>query len=453
MKYKQEIHEYINAHKDEITKTLKEIIKIPSIRGEAEVGAPFGKACADVLEHIKRLYEKNGFESELDAEGGYLLSYFGEGEVSLGLFAHADVVTVGDDWIYTKPFEPLLKDGFLIGRGALDDKSAVVISLYCAKILKELNIPFNSRLVMFTGANEQRGMADIGAYTKKHKAPDFSIVADTAFPLYRGDKGYLRFVATSGKRMQNISDFGGGRAINIILGEAVAKIGNEAYIEKGISRHGALPEGSQNAAFLLSKKLAENDSLCESDRAEMRFIANTLEKYYGEVFVIENNDPDFGRLTCTNGIAQMNEGKISLSFDLRYGKSIDIEAVKESVIKYFAENGWSVEFVDGVAPWLVAKDNPYLKACLKAYEEITGRENSPTYVNAGATYGAHLPCAVEVGPQIWQPLSFNMPSGHGGAHQPDEYISIDGMLEALDITVNMLLECDKTALYKEGKKC
>ena len=33
MKYKQEIHEYINAHKDEITKTLKEIIKIPSIRG------------------------------------------------------------------------------------------------------------------------------------------------------------------------------------------------------------------------------------------------------------------------------------------------------------------------------------------------------------------------------------------------------------------------------------
>ena len=155
---------------------------------------------------------------------------------------------VSDDWIYTTPISPLVKDGILIGRGASDDKSAVAISLYCAKILRELNIPFNSRLVMFTGANEESGMEDIRAYTKKHKAPDFSIVADTAFPLYRGDKGYLRFVATSGKKMQNISDFGGGASVNIILGEAKAKIGDETYIEKGISRHGALPEGSLNAA-------------------------------------------------------------------------------------------------------------------------------------------------------------------------------------------------------------
>ena len=297
---------------------------------------------------------------------------------------------------------------------------------------------------MFTGANEESGMEDIRAYTKKHKAPDFSIVADTAFPLYRGDKGYLRFVATSGKKMQNISDFGGGASVNIILGEAKAKIGDETYIEKGISRHGALPEGSLNAAFLLAKKLSENTSLCESDREEMRFVAHTLEKYYGEVFGIENTDPDFGRLTCTNGIAQMQDGKISLSFDLRYGKSVDIEAVKEKVIKYFAENGWSVELLDGLAPWIISKDNPYIKACLKAYEKITGKENLPTYVNAGATYGVYLPCAVEVGSQVWQTLTFDMPAGHGGAHQPDEYISIDGMLKALEITMKMLLECDST---------
>jgi succinyl-diaminopimelate desuccinylase len=175
----------------------------------------------------------------------------------------------------------------------------------------------------------------------------------------------------------------------------------------------------------------------------MRFIAHTLEKYYGEVFGIENTDPDFGRLTCTNGIAKMNEGKISLSFDMRYGKSVDIKSVKEKVIKYFAENGWSVEFTGGLSPWLTAADNPYLKACLNAYEKFTGTENPPTYVNAGATYGAHLPCAVELGTQIWQTLTFNMPEGHGGAHQPDENISIDGMLEALEITVHMLLECDR----------
>jgi acetylornithine deacetylase/succinyl-diaminopimelate desuccinylase-like protein len=37
-----------------------------------------------------------------------------------------------------------------------------------------------------------------------------------------------------------------------------------------------------------------------------------------------------------------------------------------------------------------------------------------------------------------------MPQGHGGAHQSDEYINIDGFLQAIEITALMLLECDKT---------
>ena len=166
--YKDKIHNYIINNKDEIIAILKELVKIPSVRGEASPDAPFGKDCAEVLEYTERLYQKNGFETEPDKDGGYLLSYFGEGQKSLGLFAHADVVPVEDDWILTPPFEPIEKDGFLLGRGVLDDKSAIVISLYCAKMLKELNIPFNSRLVCFIGANEESGMEDISSYVKKH---------------------------------------------------------------------------------------------------------------------------------------------------------------------------------------------------------------------------------------------------------------------------------------------
>lgn len=32
----------------------------------------------------------------------------------------------------------------------------------------------------------------------------------------------------------------------------------------------------------------------------------------------------------------------------------------------------------------------------------------------------------------------------GGAHQPDEYINIDGFLQEIELTALMLLECDKT---------
>ena len=171
MRYKEKIHNYVQEHTREIIDTLKELVRIPSVRGAAEKHAPFGKECARMLEHIRDLYDKNGFKTELNRDGGYLLSYFGKGEKSLGLFAHSDVVRVSDDWVHTKPFEPIEKDGYIIGRGAWDDKAAVVISLYCAKMLSELNIPFDSRLVMFTGSNEETGMEDmdnyLGAYTSR----------------------------------------------------------------------------------------------------------------------------------------------------------------------------------------------------------------------------------------------------------------------------------------------
>ena len=107
MEYTENIHNYVVKHRDEILKTLKELVKIPSVRGAAELEAPFGKACADALDYTEKLYSQNDFETELNKQGGYLLSYFGKGKRTLGLFAHADGVDVGDDWLHTKPFEPI----------------------------------------------------------------------------------------------------------------------------------------------------------------------------------------------------------------------------------------------------------------------------------------------------------------------------------------------------------
>ena len=64
MNFKQQINDYIQSHKKEIVDTLNELIKIPSVRGNAEENAPFGKECARVLDFTKTLYERNGFEAE-----------------------------------------------------------------------------------------------------------------------------------------------------------------------------------------------------------------------------------------------------------------------------------------------------------------------------------------------------------------------------------------------------
>ena len=95
---KEKIRDYIDSHKSDIVESLKALVRIPSVRGEASPDAPYGKACAEALEFCKELYRTNGFECELDRDGGYLLSYLGNGEKDIGIFAHSDVVPVGDGW-------------------------------------------------------------------------------------------------------------------------------------------------------------------------------------------------------------------------------------------------------------------------------------------------------------------------------------------------------------------
>lgn len=467
MDFKKQIHDYIQKHKREIIDTLKELIRIPSVSGEAEEDAPFGKECARVLEFTQNLYESNGFETELDCDGGYLLSYFGKGAKSLGLFAHADVVPVGDNWILTSPFKPLEKDGFILGRGAIDDKSAVVISLFCARMLKELSIPFNSRLIMFTGSSEESGMGDLKNYLKAHTPPDFSLVADTAFPLYRGNKGRISLKATKNSAIGELKSFVGGKA-GANVSEATAslkhsptlyewlktkeneRISVKSKIDEivisavGIGKHTALPEGSVNAAALIAEVLCSCELLSEDTRQTLRFICDICSDYYGGCLGIDNDDSEFGKLTFVNYQINADMCSIELYFNIRHGLGISQSEIKERLTAEFEQRKFKLEFLGTSNPHIVPKDHPMLRALMDVYVKYTGKTGAKMYVNAGGTYGQLLPCAAEIGTSfggVKRP--FDLPQGHGGVHQPDECISIDGLLNAIELTMLMLLECDK----------
>ncbi len=442
MEYAEKIHQYVAQHREEIVDTLKKLVRIPSIQGPAEPDAPFGRECARVLAYIETLYAQNGFATSLDKEGGYLLSCYGSGEKTLGLFAHADVVPVSDDWVHTTPFAPVEKDGYLIGRGVLDDKSAVVISLYCTKMLKELAIPFHTKLVMFTGSNEETGMKDADNYLRAHTAPDFSLIADTAFPLYRGDKSGMDLWVTMHTKLQDIQDFCGGKAMNVILGRASATVHGEAVTETGISRHAALPEGSVNAGYKLAKRLALREDICHSDREQMRFLADVLERYYGEIYGIEHSD-ECGKLTCTNGVIKTEGGEITFGLNMRFGLSADIAQVKKSIEPFFAQHNCTVQFGEVKKGYVTAEDHADLRACLQAYRAFMGEKDPPVYINAGGTYGRKLPCAAEIGTTTRGGAPAGTPQGHGGAHQSDECLSIEGFLQAIELTMQMLLACDR----------
>ena len=441
--YKERIRAYIEAHLSEMVEALKELVAIPSVAGAPAPGAPYGKDCADLLLAVKTLYEKYGFEANLYDEDGYLLTEFGNGEHSIGMFAHGDVVPPGDGWLYAAPFCLVEKHGCLFGRGALDNKVAIINSLFCARIIRDLNIPVKSRLVLFTGSNEETGMRDVMAYRQKHVAPDFSFVCDAGFPLYRGDKGILRFTVTQREPMITVTDICGGEAFNIIVGNARAVVNGEALEAKGISAHAAVPDGAINAVGVLSEKLLERADVAEQDKDALRLICSLTQTCHGDPIGIAVEDPDFGPLTLANGIVTMTDGRITLGFDMRYGLAVDIDSVIGKIKAFFYKYGWDMTVVYDTRPFALSEEDPCLRACLDAYHAFTGNYGARPRINAGGTYAKHLPRAIEIGTTAKYGVALPMPAGHGSSHQPDEFIRIDGIEEGLEITMQMILACDK----------
>jgi len=467
LEYRSSVHNYISSHKDEIIEILRQLVAIPSVRGEAQEGAPYGVACREALEKAYSLFVNEGFESEIDCNEGYAVSYFGNGERTIGLFAHSDVVAPGDEWTYSEPFELYQKDGYLFGRGVADDKCAIVTALFISKMLKELDIPFNAKLVCFTGCCEETGMDDIRNYVKTHKAPDFSIISDASFPMFRGDKGTLRFSVKFDDSFDKVLDFGGGKSYNIVLGEATAKLpydnelfesvksivsdsisvsesNGEILVEaKGVPAHAALPQYGVNAGLLLADALCKCQKLPNKDIDILAKISKLLSQTDGNAFGIESSDEDFGALTCGNGIIRLDNGKPVLTFDVRFGRVITVDEMKKRVENACKAMGASVEFISD-SPWyLTDKNHPMLVKCLDVYKQFTGNMDAKAGIDPGGTYGKFLPCAVEIGTQTRKQCPFEFPKGHGSIHQSDECISVEGMLEAMEIATLMVIECGK----------
>lgn len=464
---RKQIHQYLLGNRSSILSELEELIRIPSVRGAAEDDAPFGRACADVLAHIRDLYRSYGFAADLDSEGGYLLSYYGDGPKTLGLFAHADVVPAGDDWILTRPFEPRETDGCLVGRGALDDKSAVILSLYAARMIRDLQLPFHARLVMFTGSNEESGMEDLKNYLCRHTPPDFALVPDTAFPLYRGNKGRIVMQACRNKPLGEIRRFKGGKP-GTNIGEAYASLPYReeifsylktcatdrltiTHIEEdeirlhaeGLARHTALPDGSINAAALIADALRKCPLLSDETRDVSDFLYGVCSDYSGVYSGIACPDPEFGPLTFVNYQIDADDRSAALYFNIRFGAAVQADDMMRKLTEHFAAHGFSIRISDTSQPHIVPRDHPMLRCVKNTYEVFTRTKDAPMYVNAGGTYGQLLPCAAEIGTTLRWGRPANLPDGHGAVHQPDECIRIDGLLEAIELTTLMLLSCDR----------
>lgn len=98
--------EYIFSHKDDIINDLFTLCRIPSVQGEPEPDAPFGAEPKNALIAAEKLFSEAGCTTALHP--AYLVSGFGNGEKTIGIFSHADVVPADGDWKKTEPFSPVM---------------------------------------------------------------------------------------------------------------------------------------------------------------------------------------------------------------------------------------------------------------------------------------------------------------------------------------------------------
>ena len=187
----QSIRQWLKEHREEILQQWMDLARIPSVRGEAELFAPFGKECARAVHQAADYYRAADIPVRVEEGVHYALADLGEGDTTIALFGHSDVVPAGDGWLYTEPFEPVIRDGYLIGRGVGDNKSGVMASLGALRVLKDCKIPLKSRVRAFIGSNEESGMGDIAVFLKKEEMPTLSLVPDSAFPAVWVKKAFF----------------------------------------------------------------------------------------------------------------------------------------------------------------------------------------------------------------------------------------------------------------------
>ena len=136
----------VEARKEDLLEDLKNLLRVNSERDDSKVtpDAPFGPGPRDALKHMLAYGERDGFKvKNVDNYAGHI--DLGEGDETLGIFGHMDVVPAGDGWD-TDPYEPVIKDGKIFARGSSDDKGPSMAAYYAMKIIKELDLKLSKKV-------------------------------------------------------------------------------------------------------------------------------------------------------------------------------------------------------------------------------------------------------------------------------------------------------------------
>ena len=323
-----------------ITSTIKEIqsdliefaqdlVKIKSYSGDEQ----------NIIEFIKEKMIKLDYEEVVIDAMGNIVGRIGTGERIIMFDSHVDTVKVNDfaEWIYP-PFDGVIKDGRLHGRGSVDMKSSIAASLYAGAVAKRLGFHHDKTIYVSCTVLEEDcdGENLKHVFSERGFKPDYMIICEpSGNKLVTGHKGKAQI----------------------------------AIKTHGISAHGSAPEKGLNAIY------------------EMAQIIQRIEKTSDYLM---NNKGQHGTLVASK-ISSLSESLNAVPFeseiylDRRMVMGETKETIQKEMDAIIADKkasweigilnrktwtGMDVKYHPFLVPWKIDLDHDLTKICFKAFKKV-----------------------------------------------------------------------------------
>lgn len=433
-------------HQKESLAALKRLIDIPSVNtADGTSFPPFGKAIEDCLTEALVICEALGMTTYHDPAGFYGYADYGEGKELIAILCHLDVVPAGDLALWeTDPFQAVVKDGVMYGRGSQDDKGPTIAALYAFKAVVDAGFTFNKRIRFVFGTDEETLWRCMAHYNLKEEQPTKGFVPDSAFPVTYAEKGLLQAKLVGPGSSVFALDC--GDAFNVVPGNAQyqgqdAQQVSQKLVELGISQtlanqtvtvsgkavHASAAGQGINAINQLATGLVQ-----VHPHSILQFLAEKVGtetngfRIFGEV-----KDEMTGELTFNVATIKVDETKSEIELDLRIPVSYPAADLAAILEKTAAAYGLTYEEFDHVPALYVPKESDLVQTLMAIYQNKTGDKAQPL-TSGGATYARTMKNMVAFGAHF--------PNTKSLAHQANEGIVLAELFQAIDIYAETIVQ-------------
>ncbi len=233
---KEEILKKTQQYSTFTSECLSEMVKIPSVSGEEK----------EVMEKVSELLDKAGIKEHWTDGLGNVIAKVGSGKKVLAIDAHIDTVDTGDvsQWDFD-PFSGEIKDGYVYGRGTVDQEGGAASMITAARILQEMDYQGDWTIYFtFTIMEEDAdGLCWLYLIEKENLKPDYCVITEpTNLNIYRGHRGRMEM---------------------------------EVYF-KGLSAHASAPDRGKNTIYSASRFAVQLEELNEKLKTDELLGKGTL---------------------------------------------------------------------------------------------------------------------------------------------------------------------------------